>query len=72
MKYGIIVRRLAERDVEEAEDWYNEQHPGLGSVFHETINDLFVRLAENPKIYPRVDGDVHVPCSADSPTSSIS
>ncbi len=59
MKYGIIVRRLAERDLEEAEDWYNEQQLGLGSEFHETINDLFARLAENPRIYPRVYGEVH-------------
>jgi plasmid stabilization system protein ParE len=59
VKYGIIVRRLAERDLEEAEDWYNEQQFGLGSEFHETINDLFARLAENPRIYPRVHGEVH-------------
>jgi plasmid stabilization system protein ParE len=59
VKYRIIVRRLAERDLEDAEDWYNGQQPGLGTEFRDTITDLFGRLAENPRIYPRVYGDVH-------------
>ncbi|HEX3108306.1 MAG TPA: type II toxin-antitoxin system RelE/ParE family toxin [Thermoanaerobaculia bacterium] len=59
MKYRIIVRRLAERDLEDAEDWYNGQQSGLGIEFRDTIGDLFGRLAENPRIYPRVYGEVH-------------
>ena len=59
MKYQIVVRRLAERDLEKAEDWYNEQQSGLGSEFRGAISDLFVRLTDNPRIYPRVHGDAH-------------
>ena len=59
MKYHIVVRHLAERDLEEAEDWYNEQQFGLGSEFRGAISDLFGRLSDNPGIYPRVYGDVH-------------
>jgi len=59
VKYHIVVRRLAEGDLEEAEDWYNEQQPGLGSEFRGAISDLFGRLTDNPRIYPRVHGDVH-------------
>lgn len=59
MKYRIIVRRLAERDLEDAEDWYNGQQSDLGTEFRDAITDLFGRLAENPRIYPRVYGDVH-------------
>jgi plasmid stabilization system protein ParE len=59
VKYGIIVRRLAERDLEEAEDWYNQQQHGLGAEFRQTIDDLLARLAENPRVYPRVHGEVH-------------
>lgn len=59
MKYHVVVRRLAERDLEQAEDWYNEQRPGLGAEFRGAISDLFERLADNPRIYPRVHGDIH-------------
>jgi plasmid stabilization system protein ParE len=59
VKYQIIVRRLAERDLEEAEDWYNDQQSGLGAEFRDVVSDLLERLAENPKIYSRVQGDVH-------------
>ena len=59
MKFGIIVRRLAERGLEEAEDWYNRQRNGLGSEFRQTIDGLLARLAENPGVYPRVHGEVH-------------
>jgi plasmid stabilization system protein ParE len=59
VKYDVFVRRLAEHDLEEAEDWYNEQQSGLGSEFRGAIADLFERLTNNPRIYPRVLGDVH-------------
>lgn len=59
MKYHIIVRRLAERDLEDAEDWYNEQQAGLGAEFRGVVSVLFERLADNPRISPRVHGDVH-------------
>lgn len=59
MKYQIIVRRLAERDLEEAEDWYNGQQSGLGAEFRGVVSDLFERLVDSPRIYPRVHGDVH-------------
>jgi toxin ParE1/3/4 len=58
VKYQIRVRWLAERDLEEAEDWYDEQRPGLGAEFRQTIADLFARLAANPQIYPKVHGEI--------------
>lgn len=59
MTYLIVVRRLAERDLEEAEDWYNQQQPGLSAELRGAISALFGRLTDNPRIYPRVHGDVH-------------
>ena len=50
MKYNIVVRHLAERDLEEAEDWYNEQQSGLGTEFRGAISALFERLGDNPRI----------------------
>lgn len=59
MKYHVILRRLAEHDLEQAEDWYNEQQPGLGTEFRGAVSALFERLADNPRTYPRVHGEVH-------------
>jgi hypothetical protein len=46
VKYHLIVRRLAERNLEEAKDWYDKQQSGLGSELLETMSDLFGRLGE--------------------------
>ncbi|HKI86818.1 MAG TPA: type II toxin-antitoxin system RelE/ParE family toxin [Thermoanaerobaculia bacterium] len=54
MSYDVVVRALAERDLEAAEDWYNRQRPGLGREFREIVSALFDRLSENPQIYPCV------------------
>jgi hypothetical protein len=40
VKYQVLVRRLAERDLEEAEDWYDEQQFGLGIESRNAISDL--------------------------------
>jgi plasmid stabilization system protein ParE len=59
VKYSIILRRLAERDLTDAQDWYDQQRAGLGTELHTAIDQLFARLAENPWIYPQVHDDVH-------------
>jgi len=33
MAYSIKAKRQADKDVEEAMDWYEEQRPGLGAEF---------------------------------------
>ena len=49
VKYQVTVRRSAERDLEEARDWYNEQQPGLGTEFLDMASELFGRLERIPK-----------------------
>jgi plasmid stabilization system protein ParE len=58
VKYRVVVRGLAERDLEAAEEWYNLQRPGLGAEFRQIFSDLAQRLAETPQIYPRVHGEI--------------
>lgn len=65
MKYHIVVRRLAERDLEEAEDWYDEQQSGLGTEFRGAISDLFGRLTDNPRIYQESMVKFTVRCCVD-------
>ena len=54
MKYRLIIRPLAERDLREAQLWYEEQRPGLGADFRAAVDNAFERLAENPHLYPVV------------------
>ena len=58
MTRRIVVRRLAERDIIDAEDWYDAQRLGLGLEFREVLTDLLGRLAETPQLYPCIHGDV--------------
>lgn len=54
MKYHLIVRPLAERDLLEAQRWYEAQRSGLGSNFRSTIHGAFQRGALSPQLYPVV------------------
>lgn len=52
MNRRIIVRRLAEIDVEGAVDWYDGQRPGLGAQFITQFNLGAATLAEVPDRWP--------------------
>ena len=54
MKYEVEVRKLAERDVAEAIDWYARRLPELGASFFEEFDAVLVRLSEAPLIYQAV------------------
>ncbi|MGK2942843.1 MAG: type II toxin-antitoxin system RelE/ParE family toxin [Immundisolibacter sp.] len=52
MSYRVYVRRAAERDVVEAQKWYEQQQYGLAARFHVEFSATLDRLAETPLIYP--------------------
>lgn len=54
MKYRLIVRPLAERDLFEARQWYEEQRSGLGSDFRDAVDNALRRVAATPRLYPVV------------------
>lgn len=51
MKRTIVFSRLANFELCEARDWYDEKHPGLGDEFMDEMDDLVFRMAENPEMY---------------------
>ncbi len=57
MSFKVQVRRAAERDVAEAQIWYDTQHDGLGADFHSEISKVFAVLTETPLIYPALYRD---------------
>lgn len=54
----LVLRDLAERDLEEAYDWYESQRQGLGDQFTSAIDGVLANIAINPGIYQIVLGDV--------------
>jgi toxin ParE1/3/4 len=54
LTHRVTVRSEAERDLEEAQDWYDRQRDGLGEEFRGTVDDLVARLVVAPQLYPIV------------------
>lgn len=58
MARGFIVRPLAEADLEQAANWYDEEQAGLGSRFLSDVDRVFARIRERPQQFPAVSGDI--------------
>jgi plasmid stabilization system protein ParE len=53
MKWRVVIRPEAERDVIEAARWYDTREPGLGARFVEEVIGVWDSLAENPLLNSR-------------------
>ena len=51
MTRSVRVRPEAERDVESAFAWYEEQRPGLGGEFLHELDVVYERIAKFPFLY---------------------
>lgn len=49
MKWLVLVRPEAERDLVTARDWYEERRPGLGAEFLDEIARALRELAQDPE-----------------------
>ena len=58
MSYSVQVRQSAERDVADAQSWYETKQVGLAALFHAEFSATINRLAETPLIYPVLYRDV--------------
>ena len=58
MDRRFIVRPLAEADLEQAANWYDEEQAGLGSRFLSDVDQVFERIRERPQQFPEVSGDI--------------
>ncbi|MGE3272680.1 MAG: type II toxin-antitoxin system RelE/ParE family toxin [Chloroflexota bacterium] len=52
-----LIRPQADLELLEARLWYEEQQPGLGSIFFRVAEAVIERTADAPLAYPLVDGD---------------
>ena len=50
--------REARKELREAVLWYEDQRTGLGSTFWTAVRETVARIAENPRRFPLVHGDM--------------
>lgn len=58
MSLPVALRDEAEAEFDEAFDYYEGQKPGLGVDFAERVQDVFDRVATNPKMHAVVFADI--------------
>jgi hypothetical protein len=58
MKHRIVIRRAARVEFDEAADWYERQHDGLGEEFTEAIQWVFDRISASPLVHGTVLRDI--------------
>lgn len=51
MTYNVIVRPEAEREIQEAFDWYEERSEGLGTEFLRAADACLSGVRRNPEAY---------------------
>jgi plasmid stabilization system protein ParE len=54
----VILRPEARAEFDDAFDWYENQRPGLGTVFANRVQEVFNRIAVNPQLHAAVFRDV--------------
>ena len=58
MKCGLVFRRIAEREFDDAVGWYEGEREGLGREFRAAIEEYLQRIADDPEMFPEVRGEV--------------
>jgi len=54
----IHLTALAEKEIDEAEFWYESQLPGLGHAFHDEVDQKIAQIAVTPLQYPAIRRDI--------------
>lgn len=57
MTRSIHFRPQAEDEVLKARQWYEGRKPGLGSEFADAVNDIILRIVDNPSAFPIAHGE---------------
>ena len=51
MNYNLIIQPEAEYDIQDAFEWYESKHPGLGSEFVRAVDACLSGIGRNPLAY---------------------
>ena len=55
----VIFTPAARAEILEAQGWYEQQQPGLGTRFRDELETVVKRISENPYQFPVALDDVH-------------
>ncbi len=58
MSLPIVFRHIARREIDDSVAWYESERSGVGTEFASEIASLLARIADNPKQFRKVRGDV--------------
>jgi plasmid stabilization system protein ParE len=58
MRRAVVLRRIAQREYDDAVGRYESEREGLGTEFRAVIEQHFQRIAENPDLFPKVRREV--------------
>ena len=58
MAYTVIFKPLAQLEIDEAYDWYQQDHIKMGAVFLDQLGRTSEFLSSNPHLYPCVVQDL--------------
>jgi len=57
MNRPVVFRPQAERELLDAEGWYEDRRPGLGREFRAALDEVLARVRTLPHSFPKVHGD---------------
>jgi toxin ParE1/3/4 len=55
----VIFTRIARAELIQAQDWYENESPGLGQRFLAAVNAVIDRMIANPKQFPAAYKNIH-------------
>ena len=58
MKYELLIRGQAKRDIRRAAKWYERQRQGLGREFVVEVDVALARIEDNPEHYEIVHREI--------------
>jgi plasmid stabilization system protein ParE len=57
MNRPVVFRPQAERELLDAERWYEDRRPGLGNLFRDALDQTLARVSALPLSFPTADAD---------------
>ena len=58
MSWAIVYKPLAEAEINEALDWYSQDHIGMSEALVADLRRVEAFIADNPQLYPRVTAEI--------------
>jgi len=71
MSYRLEFLDIAEVEIDDAVEWYNQQKDNLGATFVLALDNLFEYLIETPAIFPIIHKEMRRASLPDFPYSII-